>query len=87
MTENEIRHMAKERIAFKIHLATYIPVMTFLWVLNWFTTDDTWWAIWPTMGWGVGLAIHGFNAYFLNEEFLIEAEMDRIRQKQSKKGQ
>ena len=29
MTENEIRHMAKERIAFKIHLATYIPVMTF----------------------------------------------------------
>jgi|TARA_B110000240_G_scaffold197708_1_gene253982 hypothetical protein len=55
--------------------------MTFLWVLNWFTTDDTWWAIWPTMGWGVGLAIHGFNAYFLNEEFLIEAEMDRIRQK------
>lgn len=84
MTEEAIREMAKQRIAFKMHLSVYIPVISFLWILNWFTSPGTWWAIWSTLGWGLGLVIHGVNAYFLNENFAIEKEMDRIRQKQAK---
>ncbi|OLT45104.1 hypothetical protein BJF86_10510 [Serinicoccus sp. CNJ-927] len=49
------------RKEFTLHLAVYWIVMTLL-VLIWLVTSgwgEYFWPIWPMMGWGVGVAIHG----------------------------
>jgi uncharacterized membrane protein len=48
-------------IAWKTHLGTYLSVNLML-VMIWLLTmpGGYFWPIWPMMGWGVGLASHGF---------------------------
>lgn len=59
----ELRAKALKRLekknSFRIHLTTYAAVMAFL-VGIWITTGmGYFWPIWPMMGWGLGLALHG----------------------------
>jgi transcriptional regulator with XRE-family HTH domain len=44
---------------FYIHLTQYCIVIPFLFLINYLTKPDKWWAIWPALGWGLGLALHG----------------------------
>lgn len=70
LTDEEIRKVAKARVGFKIHAAVYVIVNAFLAAI-WFITnatgeaEDAWyyWPVWPLMGWGIGLAIHGFVVF------------------------
>ncbi len=54
------------------HLLTYAVVIAFLHIVN-LLTSDYYWAIWPTLGWGVGVALHATRHLdifpFLNEEW------------------
>jgi transcriptional regulator with XRE-family HTH domain len=44
---------------FYLHVSVYFVVILFLVINNWFTTGfDPFWAYWPAMGWGLGLALH-----------------------------
>lgn len=70
LTDEEIRKLAKARAGFKIHAAIYVIVNAFLaaiWALTGLTaaSEAGWyyWPIWPHLGWGIGLAIHGFVVY------------------------
>lgn len=93
LTDDEIREMAKARVSFRWNLVSYVVVNAFL-VLLWlvgndFATPSLWgddpgdayfWPIWPLLGWGVGLAFHGYGAYgggkdaVAREEAKIRAE-------------
>jgi transcriptional regulator with XRE-family HTH domain len=42
-----------------IHLAQYAVVIPFLFAINYLTKPDKFWAVWPALGWGLGLALHG----------------------------
>ena len=48
---------------FRAHLFTYVVVIAFLVVVNMMTTSYPW-AIWPALGWGVGLLLHMRAALF-----------------------
>ena len=42
------------------------------------------WSVYPLLGWGVGLALHGISAFMLGaggelRERLVEKERDRLR--------
>ena len=54
--------LAESRRGFKIHAVVYAVVMTGLIVLNsmlWVYSDgDFPWAVFPLVGWGIGLAFH-----------------------------
>lgn len=54
---------AYRRRAFKAHLVPYIAVNLFLIMINLITDDDNFWAIYPLLGWGLGLFFHGWAAY------------------------
>lgn len=54
---------AYRRQAFKAHLGSYMAVNLFLIMINLITDDDTFWAIYPLLGWGLGLFFHGRAAY------------------------
>jgi hypothetical protein len=59
--------LAESRRGFKIHAAVYAIVMTGLIVLNallWVFTDaDFPWAVFPLVGWGIGLTFHYIYGY------------------------
>ncbi len=50
------------RQAFRTHLAVYVMVNLFLFLINLMTGTSTWWFVFPLLGWGLGLAIHGWTA-------------------------
>ncbi|OLP15999.1 hypothetical protein BST81_23355 [Leptolyngbya sp. 'hensonii'] len=54
---------------FQSHLASYVLVNTFLILLNLVTTPRYFWAIYPLLGWGLGLGFHASSVY-LGREFM-----------------
>lgn len=59
--EREARKRVKALRDFYMHLATFVIVNAFLIVLNLVTSPGDFWAIWPLLGWGIGLASHGLS--------------------------
>lgn len=56
------RHVRKLR-GFYTHLLQYAVVIPFLWVINVLTSMHYLWAIWPTLGWGLGIVLHAFRVF------------------------
>lgn len=54
---------AYRRRAFKAHLIPFLAVNTFLIVLNLITSPGYFWAIFPLLGWGLGLFFQALSAY------------------------
>jgi len=78
----ECKKRVEERIGFYIHLTVFIVVITFLVILNLTHSKDYFWAIWPMLGWGSGLIVHGLSTFVFTAESslnkrLIEKEMQR----------
>ena len=68
------------RMGFYIHLTVYLLVNTFLTILNLTFSRDYIWVIWPMIGWGSGVIIHGLRTFVFTaestwKERLIEKEM------------
>ncbi|WP_414752298.1 2TM domain-containing protein [Anabaena sp. CCY 9910] len=57
------RFHAQRREEFKTHLITFIGVNGLLVVLNLLTSPSYFWAIFPLLGWGLGLLFSGIKAY------------------------
>jgi len=47
------------RQGFSAHLLSFVAVNSFLILLNLFTSPSYFWAIFPLLGWGLGLFFHG----------------------------
>jgi len=79
--------IAKKRADFKRHLASYIIINSFLWAI-WYITEGRYeglkdfylaWPIWPTLGWGVGLAFNYFAAYHdMDKDTATQREYDKL---------
>lgn len=96
-TDEQIRRMAKARVAFKVHALTYVIVNLFLMGVWMMTSDDMpmrggtgdwtlgdYWPMWTHLGWGIGLAFHGFGAYGYGSG-MQEREERRIRDQLGRK--
>jgi hypothetical protein len=83
----QIQAFARKRKAeWRSHLFSYIGVNGFMLCINLVTSGSISWAIWPLLGWGIGMAIHTFNTWFQPpeddeefEKFLITHEIQRRR--------
>lgn len=82
--------IAKKRADFKKSLFTYIIVNAFLWVLWLFTMGNNVnvqgriplpWPIWPTLGWGVGIAFQYYAAYNKAGDTLAQKEYEKLLKK------
>ena len=68
--EADIRRRVHAQAEFYRHLMIYAGVVTMLWVINLMQAGlpsagaSLWryWAIWPTVGWGIGVLVHGVTA-------------------------
>lgn len=60
---------------FYIHALQYVFVITGLVILNATLSPGRWWAHWPALGWGIGLAAHGLAIWKRNP--ILGAEWER----------
>ena len=69
MTEEELRKIARKRAkaktGFYIHLIVYVIVNVLLVSIWYFTSDSNGipWFVYPLVGWGIALVIHGVVAF------------------------
>jgi hypothetical protein len=87
--DQQLWQLAHKRASFKRHLATYIIVNGFLWILWAFTgahNDESRipWPAWSSLGWGIGLLSHYVSAYVATKENSVEKEYDKLVQNQNK---
>jgi 2TM domain len=72
--------LARKRVAFKMHFAIYVLVNAFLWSVWYFTDRSGYpWPIWPTFGWGLGVALNYVGVYRSSGKDMIQREYDAIK--------
>ena len=81
MTEYEkvrkIKQEMDQRTGFYIHLAAYVVVNAVLIAVN-LSESDEWWAQWPLLGWGIGLAFHAFGVFGQSRGWLAHRRLRKI---------
>lgn len=61
--EYRARQRAKAKFGFYSHVAIYAAVILLLFFVNILTAPGTYWVVWPLMGWGIAVVIHGVSVY------------------------
>jgi hypothetical protein len=64
--------MEKERTSFFGHLTGYLIVNAFLIGIDVISDGRFEWAMWPLLGWGIGLAFHAVATFFQKSEMFQE---------------
>lgn len=59
----QAKRRVREIRGFYIHLAVYVLVNAFLFLLNISTSPDALWFFWPLLGWGIALAVHAVSVF------------------------
>ena len=86
MNNQEVYERAKKRVEAKVgfyrHLTVYIAVCVLLIIINFSTSTEYLWFIWPLMGWGFAVLLHalrvfGFAGGSTVTEQMIEKEMKK----------
>jgi hypothetical protein len=62
---------------FRFHLILYFAVNLLLIVLNLVLSPNKLWFYWPLLGWGIGVAMHGFGVYRRGERSTVGRETPR----------
>ena len=57
---------SQQRKGFKSHLFSFLAINCFLVMLNQVVSPGYFWAIYPILGWGLGLLLHGMKVYISN---------------------
>ncbi len=73
----------RQRGEFYNHLTVYCIINGFLILVYILTTRGYFWPIWPMMGWGIGLAFHFVNTFFVSER-QIERGARRLLRRRNK---
>ena len=58
---------SQQRKDFKSHLFAFLAINGFLVLLNLVVSPGYFWAIYPILGWGLGLLLHGMKVYISND--------------------
>jgi hypothetical protein len=79
--ERTARRRAAAKMGWYIHASVYVAVNAMLALIS--TLDGRHWAVYPALGWGLGLAIHGAVVYFVTGggglyQRLIQQERERL---------
>ena len=67
-------------------LIIYLLVIGLLFTINFVTNSSYIWAIWPAMGWGIGIIIKAFKTFEIINLFSADWEKNQIKKELSKKS-
>lgn len=84
--DENLWRIAKKRAGFKRHLAAYIIINGFLWIMWLMTMHEAGmqnelipWPLWSTVGWGIGLAFNYYGAYLENRDSTTMREYEKLK--------
>ena len=88
MTPDDIERLAnrraKAKLGWYIHAVAYLAVNAFLFFLSAHGDGRHRWSIYPALGWGLGLALHGISVFLIGKggglrERMIQKERERLQ--------
>lgn len=88
MTEREIyiRRRVRRLAEFYRHLVMYVLVSFLLFAANYYAMSlappraNGWWAVFPIVGWGIGVLVHGLMVFAPFGIFSLEWEERKVRE-------
>lgn len=90
---DELERLAHRRARAKrvwiIHLMVYVVVNVLVFSMSTYALGNRPWSIFPLLGWGVGLVLHGVSVFLLGEgssfrERLLEREREHLLRQQER---
>jgi hypothetical protein len=87
LTPEEIDRLARRRAGAKlgwyIHAVVYTVVNLFLFGMSHYAYGTRPWSVFPVLGWGLGLVLHGVSVFVLGRgsgvrEYLVRRERERL---------
>jgi hypothetical protein len=95
LSPEEIERLAVKRAGAKmgwyIHAVVYVLVNLFIFSISRYGFGQRPWSVFPLLGWGLGLALHGISVFMLGaggglRERLIQKERERLQRQQDGAG-
>ena len=84
--ERLARRRAGAKLGWYLHAGVYLLVNLLLITLS--ATSGRHWAVYPALGWGLGLAIHGAVVFLVAgsglQERMVQAERERLARQQGR---
>ncbi|WP_068118670.1 2TM domain-containing protein [Tropicimonas marinistellae] len=76
----QARRRAESKYGFFVHVGVFVSVMVLLVVIDLLTSPGSVWFIWPLIGWGLAVALHGARVFLLADrnpilDMLTEREL------------
>ena len=66
------------------NLISYCIFIPFLFIINWKTSPNYYWAFWPMFGWGIGVIAHGIQVFGIGRDW-EEKQIKKFMQKEESK--
>lgn len=90
LSHEDIERLARRRAGAKlgwyVHATVFVLVNLMLFALSSHGLGHRGWSLFPLLGWGLGLALHGIAVFLLGDlrERLVERERERLRRAQDR---
>ena len=88
LSNDDIDRLARRRAGAKLgwytHAAVYLIVNLLLFTMSEYALGERRWSIYPLLGWGLGLTLHGVAVFILGagsglRERMVDKERERLR--------
>lgn len=95
MTPEEIDRLARKRAGAKLgwyfHATVYVIVNLFVFAMSHYAFGNRSWSVFPLLGWGLGLALHGVSVWLVGaggelRERLVQKERERLQRDQDRRA-
>ncbi len=91
MTPEEIDQLARKRASAKLgwylHATVYVLVNLLIFSMSRYAFGTRPWSVFPLLGWGLGLALHGISVFVLGKgsglrERMVQREREALQHRQ-----
>ena len=88
MTPDDIERLARRRAGAKLgwyaHASVYVVVNLFIYAISEYGFGQRRWSVFPLLGWGLGLALHGISVFVIGKggglrERMVQKERERLQ--------
>ncbi|MBV7544470.1 2TM domain-containing protein [Acidovorax sp. sic0104] len=96
MTPEDIEQLARRRAGAKlgwyVHAAAFVVVNLVVFGMSRYGLGNRPWSVFPLLGWGLGLALHGISVFVLGtgsglRERMVHKERERLLREQQERNQ
>ncbi|SEL21420.1 Helix-turn-helix [Colwellia chukchiensis] len=83
--ENRVIEHVQDIKGFYSHLINYLVIVLGLFLLNFITSPEYYWAWWAALGWGIGVISHGLSVFEVYSFFGADWEKKQIEKRLGRK--